>query len=47
LAGRSSDENIDSCIRPILEGVHVAEVRDMGVMVREDRSRERLDLGEA
>jgi hypothetical protein len=35
LAGSSSDENIDICIRPSLELGHVAPVWDVGVVVRQ------------
>jgi hypothetical protein len=45
LAGRSADENIDSCIRPVLEPRHIAVVR-RGVVVTQKRTRERLNLGE-
>jgi hypothetical protein len=36
LTGSSSDENIDSCIRPLLKFGHVSQVRDIGVMMGED-----------
>lgn len=46
LAGRASDENIDSCIRPAPELGHVAPVGHLRIMVGEHRAREGLDLGE-
>jgi hypothetical protein len=45
LAGRSSDENIDSCIRPVLEFGHVSPIGNVGVMVGEHGRRKRLDFG--
>ena len=37
LTGCASDKNIDICIGPLLELRHVAPIRDVGVMVGEDR----------
>jgi hypothetical protein len=46
LAGRSSNENIDSCIRPILELRHVAKVGHMRVVMRQDGAGKLLDFSE-
>jgi len=47
LAGGSTNEKIDSCIRPFLKTGHVAPVRDAWVMMGENRRWERLDLAES
>jgi hypothetical protein len=46
LAGGSSDKKLNWFIRPLLEFGHIAEVRHVGVVVREHRRRERFDLAE-
>jgi len=46
LARSSADENIDICIRPFLEFRYVAEVRDIGIVMRQDFARELLDFRE-
>jgi hypothetical protein len=46
LAGGSSDKKVNWFIRPLLEFGHVAEVRHVGVVVREHRRRERFDFAE-
>ena len=46
LARRSSDEDVEFCIGPLLVACHVAKVRDIWVMVREDGGGELLDLRE-
>jgi hypothetical protein len=46
LAGSSSAQKIDSCIGPLAEAGHVAEVRHIGVVVREHGAGEGLDLAE-
>ena len=46
LARGSSDENIDICIRPLLEPGHVAPVGDARKTLRQDGTGEGLDLGE-
>src|SRR3990167_656869 len=45
LAWRSSNENIDSCIGPILELGHVAEIGNFGIVMFENGARKLLDLG--
>src|SRR3546814_6511756 len=44
LARRSSNEDVDFMVGPLLESRHVAMVWDVGVSGREHRARERLDL---
>src|SRR3546814_3259742 len=44
LARRSSNEDVDLMVGPLLESRHVAMVWDAGVSGRETRTRERLDF---
>jgi hypothetical protein len=44
LAGRSSNENIETCIGPILKARDVAEVRRGRIVMAQDGTRELVDL---
>src|SRR5690606_27840575 len=46
LTGGSSDEKIDICNSPVVMTLHVSEVRNIGVVVREQRRRKRVNLRE-